>query len=47
MFLQDARISGGRPEDIAKAAENYTGQFLAGLLKRGPAKRIRSVKAPE
>ncbi len=32
---------GGRkpPEDIAKVPESYTGQFLAGLLKRRPVKR--------
>ena len=32
-------VAEGRPEDIAKVAESYTGQYLAGLLKRRPAKR--------
>ncbi len=37
----------GWPEDIVKFAESYTGQFLAGLLKRRPAKRAPAVKAAE
>ena len=30
-------VAEGRPEDIAKVAESYTGQFLAELLKRRPS----------
>jgi excinuclease ABC subunit A len=40
-------VAEGRPEDIAKVAESYTGQFLAGLLKRRPAKRAPAAKAAE
>jgi excinuclease ABC subunit A len=40
-------VAEGRPEDIAKVAESYTGQFLAGLLKRRPAKRTPAAKAAE
>ena len=36
-WLMAPPYSEGRPEDIAKVAESYTGQFLAGLLKRRPA----------
>ncbi len=32
-------VAEGRPEDIAKVAESYTGQFLAGMLKRRSVKR--------
>ena len=39
-------VAEGRPEDIAKVAESYTGQFLAGLLKRRPVKRV-AAKAAE
>ncbi len=35
-------VAEGRPEDIAKAPESYTGKFLADLLKRRPAKRAPS-----
>jgi len=40
-------VAEGRPEDIAKVAESYTGQFLAGMLKRRPAKRVTAAKAAE
>jgi len=40
-------VAEGRPEDIAKVAESYTGQFLAGMLKRRPAKRVAAVRAAE
>ncbi|MFZ0571901.1 MAG: ATP-binding cassette domain-containing protein, partial [Rhodomicrobium sp.] len=41
-------VAEGRPEDIAKVAESYTGQYLAGLLKRRPAKRAAAAaKAAE
>ncbi len=40
-------VAEGRPEDIAKMAESYTGQYLAGLLKRRPAKRVTAAKAAE
>jgi excinuclease ABC subunit A len=39
-------VAEGRPEDIAKVAESYTGQFLAGMLKRRPVKRV-AAKAAE
>ena len=35
-------VAEGRPEDIAKAPESYTGKFLGDLLKRRPAKRAPS-----
>ena len=35
-------VAEGRPEDIAKAPESYTGKFLAEMLKRRPAKRAPS-----
>ncbi len=40
-------VAEGRPEDVAKVKESYTGQFLAGLLKRRPAKRVAAAKAAE
>ncbi len=41
-------VAEGRPEDIAKVPESYTGQYLAGLLKRRPAKRAAAAaKAAE
>jgi len=40
-------VAEGRPEDIARVKESYTGQFLAGLLKRRPTKRTLAVKAAE
>jgi excinuclease ABC subunit A len=40
-------VAEGRPEDVAKVKESYTGQFLAGLLKRRPAKRSPAAKAAE
>ena len=40
-------VAEGRPEDIAKAPESYTGKFLADLLKRRPAKRAPSARAAE
>jgi excinuclease ABC subunit A len=40
-------VAEGRPEDIAKAPESYTGKFLAELLKRRPAKRALAAKAAE
>jgi len=41
-------VAEGRPEDIAKVPESYTGRYLAGLLKRRPAKRAAAaVKAAE
>jgi excinuclease ABC subunit A len=40
-------VAEGRPEDVAKAEGSYTGKFLAGLLKRRPAKRAPSAKAAE
>ncbi len=40
-------VAGGRPEDVAKAPESYTGQYLAEMLKRRPAKRALAVKAAE
>ncbi len=40
-------VAEGRPEDIAKVAESYTGQYLAGLLKRRPLKRAAAVRAAE
>jgi excinuclease ABC subunit A len=40
-------VAEGRPEDVAKAADSYTGKFLAELLKRRPAKRAPAVKAAE
>jgi excinuclease ABC subunit A len=40
-------VAEGRPEDIAKAPESYTGKFLAEMLKRRPAKRPPQVKAAE
>jgi excinuclease ABC subunit A len=40
-------VAEGRPEDIAKVAESYTGKFLAELLKRRPAKRAPAAKAAE
>jgi excinuclease ABC subunit A len=38
-------VAEGRPEDIAKAPESYTGKFLGDLLKRRPAKRAPSASA--
>jgi excinuclease ABC subunit A len=38
-------VAEGRPEDIAKAPESYTGKFLGDLLKRRPAKRAQSAAA--
>ena len=38
-------VAEGRPEDIAKAPESYTGKFLGDLLKRRPAKRAPSAAA--
>ena len=38
-------VAEGRPEDIAKAPESYTGKFLAEMLKRRPAKRAPSAAA--
>ena len=38
-------VAEGRPEDIAKAPESYTGKFLGDLLKRRPAKRAPSTAA--
>ncbi len=38
-------VAEGRPEDIAKAPESYTGKFLDDLLKRRPAKRAPSAAA--
>ena len=38
-------VAEGRPEDIAKAPESYTGKFLGDLLKRRPAKRAASAAA--
>ena len=40
-------VAAGPPEDIVKVARSYTGQFLAGLLKRRPAKRTPPAKAAE
>jgi excinuclease ABC subunit A len=41
-------VAEGRPEDIAKVRESYTGQFLAELLKRRPSKRApAAAKAAE
>ena len=40
-------VAEGRPEDIAKAPESYTGKFLGDLLKRRPAKRAPAAKAAE
>ncbi len=40
-------VAEGRPEDIAKVAESYTGKFLAELLKRRSAKRAPAAKAAE
>jgi len=40
-------VAEGRPEDIAKAPESYTGKFLAELLKRRPAKRTPAARAAE
>jgi excinuclease ABC subunit A len=40
-------VAEGRPEDVAKVKESYTGQFLAGLLKRRPVKRSPAAKAAE
>jgi excinuclease ABC subunit A len=41
-------VAEGRPEDIAKVPESYTGKFLAELLKRRPAKRApAAAKAAE
>ena len=40
-------VAEGRPEDIAKAPESYTGKFLAELLKRRPAKRAPAARAAE
>ena len=34
-------VAEGRPEDIAKVSESYTGKFLGDLLKRRPAKRAQ------
>jgi excinuclease ABC subunit A len=33
-------VAAGRPEDVAKVPESYTGRYLAELLKRRPAKRV-------
>jgi excinuclease ABC subunit A len=38
-------VAEGRPEDIAKAPESYTGRFMAELLKRRPAKRTPTASA--
>ena len=38
-------VAEGRPEDIAKVSESYTGKFLGDLLKRRPAKRAPSAAA--
>jgi excinuclease ABC subunit A len=38
-------VAEGRPEDISKAPESYTGKFLGDLLKRRPAKRAPSAAA--
>ena len=40
-------VAEGRPEDIAKVPESYTGRFLAEMLKRRPAKRTLAAKAAE
>jgi excinuclease ABC subunit A len=40
-------VAEGRPEDIARVAESYTGRFLAEMLKRRPTKRAPAVKAAE
>jgi excinuclease ABC subunit A len=40
-------VAEGRPEDIAKAPESYTGRFLADLLKRRPTKRTPAARAAE
>jgi excinuclease ABC subunit A len=40
-------VAEGRPDDIAKVPESYTGKFLAELLKRRPAKRAPAARAAE
>ncbi len=40
-------VAEGRPEDIAKVPESYTGQYLAQMLKRRPAKRAAAARAAE
>ncbi len=38
-------VAEGRPEDIAKAPESYTGKFLVEMLKRRPVKRAAAAAA--
>ncbi len=40
-------VAAGRPEDVAKAPESYTGRYLAELLKRRPATRGAAARAAE
>jgi excinuclease UvrABC ATPase subunit len=44
---QATTLSEGRPEDIARVQESYTGKFLAALLKRRPTKRAPAARAVE
>ncbi len=37
-------VAEGTPEQVAKAKESYTGQFLAGLLQRRPIKRAQAAE---
>ncbi len=40
-------LAEGRPEDIAKVPESYTGQFLAGKLRRPAKRKAAAAKAAE
>jgi excinuclease ABC subunit A len=38
-------VASGTPEDVAKAARSYTGQYLKPLLKNGtPAKKLKAAE---
>ncbi len=40
-------VAAGRPEDIARVKESYTGQYLKQLFKRRPAKKTKRAEAAE